>query len=121
MYTIVSPVHKPVIATGSKPFQHQVTGASKQIGVNFIGKLPRGYIPHTAVVPRGVQREVYLDAVSKITNSENPNYLGCRIAIESNFNIDLWKQKLRDYDDQHLVNLLQFGFPLGITDRRALN
>ena len=52
--------------------------------------------------------------------SRRPNYLGCRIALQSNFNLDLWKSKLTHYHDQHVVNLIQFGFPLGIGDMRQL-
>ena len=58
--------------------------------------------------------------VSKITDSGKLNYKGCRISIGSTFNIPLWQEKLRNYHDQHIVNLLQFGFPLGIKERHRL-
>ena len=88
----------------TQPFTHRVTGATKQIGVLFSGDLPRGYIAPNTYLPPDYKADDYLRAVSEITKSNKPNYQECRIAIPSNFNISLW----------HLVNLLQFGFPLGI-------
>ena len=41
-----------------------------------------------------------------------PNFLGARIPVVSNLNIDNWKFHLRDYWDTQLLDLLEFGFPL---------
>ena len=46
--------------------------------------------------------------------------MGCRIEIQSNFNLSLWEKKLKEYEDRHIVNMLRFGFPLGIKDRSGL-
>ena len=52
----VSAVHKPHMVSGPKPYQHQVAGASKQIGVNFMGKLPRRYISLQPQCQKGLIR-----------------------------------------------------------------
>ena len=41
-----------------------------------------------------------------------PNFLKCRIPVETNLNCNLWRTYLKDYWDQQLPDLLQFGFPL---------
>ena len=41
-----------------------------------------------------------------------PNFLGARIPVVSNLNMDNWKFHLRDYWDTQLLDLLEFGFPL---------
>ena len=41
-----------------------------------------------------------------------PNFLGARIPVVSKLNIDKWKFYLKEYWDQQLVDLLEFGFPL---------
>ena len=40
------------------------------------------------------------------------NYLGCRIPVHSQLNIDNWKSYFVDYWDQQITNLLQYSFPL---------
>ena len=102
------------------PYVHRVAGASKQIGVQFFSKLPKGYITPQARIPDSVSAEDYLQVVSKVSQSNRPNYMGCRIAIGSKFNISLWQDRLKDYEDQHVVNLIQYGFPLGIKNKQIL-
>ena len=58
--------------------------------------------------------------LSTITHSGVPNYKGCRVASGSNFNLTLWENKVKDYEDKH-VNLLRFGFPLVIIERATLD
>ena len=41
------------------------------------------------------------------------NYLGARIHVNSQMNIQAWKALLRGYWDQQLLQCLEFGFPLG--------
>ena len=44
--------------------------------------------------------------------SGRPNYLGLRIPLTSNLNISAWRMHLKNYWDQQLVDLLEFGSPL---------
>ena len=41
-----------------------------------------------------------------------PNYLGARIQVNSQLNLDEWDKILQNYWDQQLLQLLRFGFPL---------
>ena len=41
-----------------------------------------------------------------------PNFLKCRIPEISNLNIDRWRFHLSNYLDQHVLDHLQYGFPL---------
>ena len=42
-----------------------------------------------------------------------PNFLGARIPVLSQLNVDEWKCEFNDYWDRQLLQLIQFGFPLG--------
>ena len=41
-----------------------------------------------------------------------PNFMHARIPIHSQLNVSVWKEKLVNYCDQQLLQLLEFGFPL---------
>ena len=47
-----------------------------------------------------------------IRDSGLPNYLGCRIPVQSHLNIPNWKRYLANYWDHQIIDLLQYGFPL---------
>ena len=49
----------------------------------------------------------------KIVKQYNkPNYLGARLKVDSQLNLDEWKKELVGYWDSQLIDLLCFGFPL---------
>ena len=41
-----------------------------------------------------------------------PNFLGSRIPVSSQLNVDTWREFLLDYWDVQLIELLRYGFPL---------
>ena len=41
-----------------------------------------------------------------------PNYLGTRIPVKSQMNIQAWESLLEGYWDRQLLECLKFGFPL---------
>ena len=47
-----------------------------------------------------------------IKNSGTYNYLGCRIPIKSQLNVDAWARELEGYWDTQLLEFLTYGFPL---------
>ena len=47
-----------------------------------------------------------------------PNFLGARIPVKNQLNIAMWKSVLSEYWDQQLLQLLEFGFPVGF-DRNS--
>ena len=49
---------------------------------------------------------------SVVRNFNKPNYLGARLNL-NRFPIDKWKSKLYDYEDQQLIQFLDFGWPVG--------
>ena len=54
-----------------------------------------------------------------VRNSGKPNFMGARIPLASQFNINAWKFYLAQYWDNQIVDLLQYGFPLDF-DRSGL-
>lgn len=49
----------------------------------------------------------------KIKAYNRPNYLGARIPLASDLNIEQWRWHLQGYHDEHLCDFLEFGWPLG--------
>ena len=41
------------------------------------------------------------------------NYLGARISLDSQLNVDKWREYLCEYWDKQLLEFIQFGFPMG--------
>ena len=50
-----------------------------------------------------------------------PNYLGARIMVDTQLNLQVWFQELRDYWDQQLLDFLTFGFPLDFNRNAPLH
>ena len=85
---------------------------SEQNGTHF------GFIPLTPLqVYTGAQtfNTVIQDLVAlhgTVKASNLPNFMSCRIPLESQLNITNWRKYLINYWDQQLSDLLAFGFPL---------
>ena len=47
-----------------------------------------------------------------VKSFQKPNYLGARLKVDSQLNLEAWKAELHDYWDSQLIDLLYFGFPL---------
>ena len=97
------------------------TAGEKEIGVIWHGGDDK-----EIVVPRGHLRadcsaEEYFEVVSKVSKTGKANHEEARVSLGSSLNIPLWTEKLQHYRDKHLVNLLNFGFPLGILEHERLN
>ena len=60
-----------------------------------------------------------IEAHTIVRNSGKPNFMGARIPLASQFNINAWKFYLVQYWDNQIVDLLQYGFPLDF-DRSGL-
>ena len=54
-----------------------------------------------------------------IRQSGLPNFLKCRIPVQSGLNINAWRSHLQGYWDSQICDLLQYGFPLDFD--RSLN
>ena len=47
-----------------------------------------------------------------VKKTGKPNFFQAHLPVTSQLNVDKWKTLLKDYWDQQLLQLLQFGFPL---------
>ena len=57
--------------------------------------------------------ECPIELYHKVANTKVANYMEARIHIVSQLNISFWRQQLVGYWDSQLLDLLQYGFPLG--------
>ena len=48
-----------------------------------------------------------------IYRSGKPNYVGLKVPILSNWNIDFLERELVHYDDNDICRFLKYGFPIG--------
>ena len=62
-----------------------------------------------------------LQAHRHIRQSGVPNFLGLRIPVKTQLNIPAWQFHLRDYFDQQLLDLIEFGFPLDFERSSSLS
>ena len=69
-------------------------------------KLYNGEVVHWDTVPDVIQSH-YI-----VKNSGLPNFLKSRIPVTTNLNIKNWRSYLKNYWDQQLPDLLEYGFPL---------
>ena len=88
--------------------------------------LPFGFIPKgplTLYTGPPVVWQLVLDILQAhfmIKASGLPNYLACRIPIESQLQCKNWVKYLHNYWDQQLLDLLTFGFPLDFNRQTQL-
>ena len=50
-----------------------------------------------------------------VRSSGLPNYRGARQPVPNNINISAWRQRSRLFTDPSLIEMLEFGFPIGYT------
>ena len=55
-----------------------------------------------------------------VSRSGQPNYLSCRVPIESRFNIDYIEAHMQGYHDTQILDFLKFGWPID-HDGREVN
>ena len=55
-----------------------------------------------------------------IKNSGTYNFLGLRIPVESQLNVEVWRIRLQHYWDTQLLDLIRFGFPLDFNRQSIL-
>ena len=102
-------------------FSYGVHEKIKEIGVIFKNYPEVEITRPKKVLKKNCTADQYKEAVSEISRVGIPNYKGARIEIQSNINLDKWESYLKNYKDKEVVNLLRYGFPLGINDHKTLN
>lgn len=50
---------------------------------------------------------------SSIKDLNTPNFLGAKVTLESDLNLDKWDQELESYHDRQVCHFLRFGWPVG--------
>ena len=116
-YTDTAKVTK---ASTSRYFRHSsgysscdiIHASREQLGNKF-GCFPLSPVLLYSGNPR--HRSEVLDVLQAhrlIRQSGVPNFLGLRIPVKTQLNIPAWRFHLRDYFDQQLLDLIEFGFPL---------
>ena len=55
-----------------------------------------------------------------VKSFQKPNYLGARLKVDAQLNLEAWKAELHDYWDSQLIDLLYFGFPLEFNQNSPL-
>ena len=58
---------------------------------------------------------------TKVLQSGVPNFLGCRIPVKSNINIEFFRENLQDYSDNIICEFLEFGAPIGFEGKLNKN
>ena len=75
-----------------------------------------GYVPLQAqMMPVGSNQGIYTNAVDvhrKVKQTGLPKFMGARIPVKSQLNVEKWKEALVGYWDQQLLQLIEYGFPL---------
>ena len=85
-----------------------------------------GFVPlNNLVMPHDIDHisDKVLDPVQqhlKVRPSGVPNFLGERIPVRSQLNVPEWKEVFKNYWDQQLIQLVEFGFPLDFNRNSVL-
>ena len=68
-----------------------------------------------------IDSEQYLKLARTVKESGVPNYRQVRVPTKSGLNIEASRRHLFDYKDQVLIQYLEYGFPLSISDSESLS
>ena len=104
--------------SGNTTQQHNtqhIVNISSHCGINVSKLNPEAPVfkSKVSVLDSSSAKIKLIELFEKVYSSKVPNYQGCRIPIPfKTFNIPLWRELLRDYDDQIICDFLEFGFPL---------
>ena len=61
-----------------------------------------------------------IEAHKVVASHHKPNYLGARIRVDTQLNLQEWYDQPKDYCDQQLLDFLTFGFPLDFNRKSPL-
>ena len=119
----IDPIFESCVTSENEVISH--TNGKPDIGktvANTFGFIPKaplqvytGEVVHWQDIPNT------LEAHQLIKATKIPNYMKCRIPVQSGLNIKAWRAHLSNYWDQQLCDLLEFGFPLDFDRNCTLN
>ena len=61
-----------------------------------------------------------MELFERVHGSGLPNFRGCKIRVGVNFNVELWRSRLKDYEDKVVCEFIEFGFPLDVDKKKKL-
>ena len=95
------------------PYDHMLHLINSQKNTKHFGFSPKSALKIYEGQPvQWHQVPDILQAHRLIKDSNLPNFLHCRIPVQSGLNIKAWRSYLQNYWDQQLCDLLEFGFPI---------
>ena len=62
---------------------------------------------------KNYMKTVLCPFLGSVQTRKNSQFSGARVPLKSQVNIEYWKQYLHEYWDRQLLEVSQFGFPLG--------
>lgn len=54
----------------------------------------------------------FIQNCDQVEESGVPNFKGCKIPVNTHFNLDEWERLLVNYEDKEVVQFLRYGFPI---------
>ena len=101
-------------------FVHNKVNTENMLSVeknNNFGFMPHTSIPTPLFLPSQViESDTLIDWAFKahqmVATTNCPNYRGARIRVPNELNINNWRALCGNYEDQLLLDYLEFGFPL---------
>ena len=80
-------------------------------------KLPVYFMSHPEYTP-----QFYIQLHNAVAACGTYNYMGARIPLPQNkLNVELFREKLKSYADNEIVQFIEFGFPLSVNEGAELN
>ena len=95
------------------PYDHMLHQIDSQQNSKQFGFFPKSALKtYEGQAVQWDQVPDILQAHRLIKDSKLPSFLHCRIPVQCGLNIKAWRCYLKNYWDQQLCDLLEFGFPL---------
>ena len=60
-------------------------------------------------------KDTFISMHNQVFQSGLPNFQGCRLKVPSTFDIELWRGSLVNYNDNIIVDFLEYGWPVNYT------
>ena len=118
----VDPILESYVSCGDKALPHIDMKPDNSPCSKHFGFIPKSHLQvYTGEVVHWENIPDTLQAHQLIKDTKMPNYMKCRIPVQSGLNIKAWRAYLSKYWDQQLCDLLEFGFPLDFDRNCNLN
>ena len=62
----------------------------------------------------------FVELFEMVHSSGQPNYVGCKVKVGTQFNMEMWRRRLQDYEDKVVCEFIEYGFPLDVDSEKEL-